>query len=96
MNACRLSFEEGQVLELLGTQKTEELERIHAVIKSTRSSGRYPWQGRTCRRVGDLLIGLQSKAGRGLISSNKAEHTALSGGADYDFREFPVATFRAK
>ena len=84
-----------EVLESLGAAKTAELERIHSVIKSTRLSGRYPWEGKTCRRIADLLIGLQSKAGKGLISSNKAEHTALSEGADYEFREFPIAKIRA-
>ena len=82
-----------RVLELLGTKKTAELQRIHEVIKTTRLSGRFPWEGRTCRRVGDLLIGLQSKAGKGLISSNKAEHTSLSA-AGYEFREFPIAAVR--
>lgn len=83
-----------QLLEWLGAAKTAELERIHTVITRTRSTGRYPWEGRTCRRVGDILIGLQSKAGKGLISSNKAEHTALSAGAGYEFREFPIAKVR--
>ena len=57
------------------------------MIKGTRLDGRYPWEGRTCRRIADLLIGLQSKAGKGLISSNKAEHTALSEGAGYEFAQ---------
>jgi hypothetical protein len=83
-----------EALESLGAAKTAELERIHSVIKSTRLGGRYPWEGRTCRRIADLLIGLQSKAGKGLISSNRAEHTALSEGAGYEFREFPIAKIR--
>jgi hypothetical protein len=83
-----------EVLESLGAAKTAELEHIHSVIKTTRLRGRYPWEGRTCRQIGDLLIGLQSKAGRGLISSNKAEHAALSEGAGYEFREFPIAKIR--
>jgi hypothetical protein len=84
-----------EALESLGVAKTAELERIHSVVKSTRLSGRYPWEGRTCRRIGDLLIGLQSKAGKGLISSNKAEHMAISEGAEYEFREFPIAKIRS-
>ena len=78
----------------LWARQTAELERIHSVIEGTRLDGRYPWEGRTCRRIADLLIGLQSKAGKGLISSNKAEHTALSEGAGYEFREFPIAKIR--
>jgi hypothetical protein len=83
-----------EVLKTLGAAKTAELERIQTVVTTTRSNGRFPWEGRTCRRVGDLLIGLHSKAGNGLISSNKAEHTTLSRGAGYEFREFPIAEIR--
>lgn len=78
------------------SEKTEELDRIENVIKKAIEKNAFPWQGYTCRRVGDLLIGLQSKSGRELVSSNRKEHGVLHGPLGYNFREFPVASIRLK
>ncbi|OGP91557.1 MAG: hypothetical protein A2156_04030 [Deltaproteobacteria bacterium RBG_16_48_10] len=48
---------------------TKELRSIRKVAAETLKNT-YPWEGTTCRSVGDLLIGLQSNSGKVLISSN--------------------------
>jgi len=78
------------------SEKTDELCTMEKVIRKTLESNAFPWQGNTCRRVGDLLIGLQSKSGQELVSSNRKEHQVLHGPLDYNFREFPVASIRLK
>jgi len=76
---------------------TTELSKIRDILEETISDdGRFPWIGYNCRRVGDLLIGLQSKSGRELLSSNYKEHGVLCGPLGYSFREFPVAAIRSK
>ncbi|MFH0899703.1 MAG: hypothetical protein V2A73_03645 [Pseudomonadota bacterium] len=78
------------------TQRTKELATIADVVRATIRDGRFPWEGTTCRRVGDLLIGLQSKVTSGLVSSNRKEHGQLAGPLGYAFNEFPVAEIRLK
>jgi hypothetical protein len=63
---------------LSSTVMTRELYKIKDIVKQT-IAGEYPWEGQTCRQVGDLLIGLQSKSGNKLISSNAKEHQQLRG-----------------
>jgi hypothetical protein len=77
------------------TVMTQELRRIKNVTAETIKK-RYPWEGTTCRSVGDLLIALQSKSGKTLISSNYKEHSQMSTPLGYTFKEFPVSTIRSK
>lgn len=74
---------------------TEELRRIRKVATET-IRNIYPWEGTTCRSVGDLLIGLQSKSGKVLISSNYKEHAQMCTPLGYKFKEFPVSSIRSK
>ena len=80
---------------LNATAMTEELRRIKKVALET-IENTYPWAGTTCRSVGDLLIALQSKSGKVLISSNYKEHTQMHGALGYTFQEFPVSSIRSK
>jgi hypothetical protein len=74
---------------------TKELNRIREVAaKSVKNT--YPWEGTTCRSVGDLLIALQSKSGKVLISSNYKEHAQMCAPLGYKFKEFPVSSIRSK
>ncbi|MBI4632266.1 MAG: hypothetical protein HY742_00010 [Deltaproteobacteria bacterium] len=74
---------------------TKELYRIRKVAEQT-INNQFPWEGKTCRQVGDLLIGLQSKVGQKLISSNYKEHSQICVPLEYVFQEFPVAKIRSK
>ena len=76
--------------------KTDELYKIKNIAAKTIDQGRFPWEGITCRKVGDLLIGLQSKSGKELLSSNYREHRPMHKPLGYVFREFPVAKLRSK
>jgi len=85
-----------QVLTTLDpTIMTEELRRIAKVAEQTITRS-YPWEGTTCRNVGDLLIALQSKSGKVLVSSNYKEHTQMSVPLGYGFREFAISKIRSK
>lgn len=78
------------------SEKTSELQRIKNISQKTVKSS-FPWnQGNTCRKVGDLLIALQSKTGKLLISSNRKEHGIMNVPLKYNFREFPIAKIRPK
>jgi len=77
------------------TIRTDELKRIRDVAEKTIKSG-FPWEERICRKVGDLLIGLQSKAGTKLISSNYKEHGQLHIPLGYGFEHFNVVQIRTK
>lgn len=77
------------------TLMTQELRRIRNVAAETIKST-YPWEGTSCRSVGDLLIGLQSKSGKVLISSNYKEHAQMCAPLGYTFKEFPVSSIRSK
>ncbi len=74
---------------------TKELRRIRDVAaKSVENT--YPWEGTICRSVGDLLIGLQSRSGKALISSNYKEHTQICTPLGYTLKEFPISNIRSK
>lgn len=75
---------------------TEELRKIREVVKRTIIDDRFPWEGRTCRQVADLIIGLQSKSGEKLISSNKKEHGQLHIPLGYTFEHFNMVEKRSK
>lgn len=77
-------------------KKTKELEKIHKISKQIIDKKKYLWQGTTCRQNGDLLIGLASKLGVGLISSNYKEHSILSKSLGYNFKHFDVVKIRSK
>jgi len=77
------------------TDITEELRSIRKVAAET-IKNTYPWEGTTCRSVGDLLIGLQSRSGKVLISSNYKEHAQMCAPLGYTFKEFPVSSIRSK
>lgn len=74
---------------------TQELRRIKGIAAETLKN-KYPWEGITCRLIGDLLIGLQSKSGKVLISSNYKEHAQMCTALGYAFKEFPVSSIRSK
>ena len=74
---------------------TQELRRIRDVTVET-IKNKYPWKGTTCRLVGDLLIALQSKSGKILISSNYKEHAQMCAALGYTFKEFPISSIRSK
>jgi hypothetical protein len=85
-----------ETLKMLDTKlMTQELRRIRDVAAKT-IENKYPWKGNTCRLVGDLLIGLQSKSGKVLISSNYKEHAQMCAALGYTFKEFPVSNIRSK
>ena len=77
-------------------QKTKELEKIHKISQQVIETQKFQWQGTMCRQIGDLLIGLESKAGVGLISSNYKEHSILSNSLGYNFKHFEVSKIRSK
>lgn len=74
---------------------TDELRTIKNHAENVINS-KFIWRGQTCRKIGDLLIGLQSKSGQKLISSNRKEHIHLSGPLGYIFEEFPIVSIRTK
>jgi len=75
---------------------TKELMKIKKNVQNTINNNRFPWEGTTCRSVGDLLIGLQSKVGKELISSNYKEHNQMHKPLEYAFHNFPIAKIRSK
>jgi hypothetical protein len=75
---------------------TNELFKIKKIVQHTIKNNRFPWEGTTCRSVGDLLIGLQSKVGKELISSNYKEHSQLHKPLEYAFHNFPITNIRSK
>lgn len=75
--------------------QTKELKSIRDAAKKTINNG-FPWREKICRQVGDLLIGLQSKAGSKLISSNYREHAQLHIPLGYVFEHFDVVQIRTK
>jgi hypothetical protein len=84
----------GVLNELDGEDKTQELHRIKGVADTIiRTNKKFQWQNGTCRRVGDLIIGLQSKIGKELISSNIKEHAHLHEPLGYDFKRFDVKKY---
>ena len=74
---------------------TNELKCIKQIAEQTIKSS-FPWEGSTCRSVGDLLIALQSKIGKELISSNYKEHRQMHIPLGYRFREFEISKIRSK
>jgi len=77
-------------------RKTKELEKIHKISQQIIKKQKFPWQGTTCRQHGDLLIGLESKMGICLISSNYKEHSVLSESLGYSFKHFEISKIRSK
>lgn len=75
--------------------QTTELLKIRKIATQTVENS-FPWEGRTCRGVADLLIGLQSKAGYKLISSNYKEHGQLHIPLNYLFEHFDVVKERTQ
>jgi hypothetical protein len=85
-----------ETLRMLDTRlMTQELKRIRNVAAEA-IKGKYPWKGNTCRLIADLLIGLQSKSGKVLISSNYREHAQMCTPLGYTFKEFPISSIRSK
>ena len=87
---------EDHLSKLPATSLTKELAAMLEAVRTTIKSGKFPWQGTTCRGMGDLLIGLQSKSIGGLITSNYKEHSQLSGPIGYRIKLFPLAQIRQK
>jgi len=89
-----------RLIDLLGKipkeEITSELQRIKNVCEETLRDGAFPQEKNVCRQVGDMLIGLQSKIGKEILSSNYKEHSYLSEGLGYNFRQFPYADVRSK
>lgn len=87
---------EAHLSNLPPSRITKELSNILEVLRETIRTGEFPWQGTTCRRVGDLLIGLQAKSEGGLITANQREHSELHGPVGYHLKLFPLAQIRQK
>ncbi len=83
------------ITNLNPSHQTQELLKIKKIAQQT-IDNRFPWEGRTCRGVADLLIGLQSKAGYKLISSNYKEHSQLHIPLGYSFEHFDVVKNRTQ
>ncbi len=83
------------IKDLKSDDKTKELERIKKACEKTLNE-EFPWEGSGCRAVGDLLIALQSKSGKELVSSNYREHSQMCVPLEYTFRQFPFAELRSK
>lgn len=77
-------------------QLTDELRRIMVSIRHILKNGYHPEQEIKCRSIGDLLIALEGKDTRQLISSNYKEHFHLSKGLGYKYIEFPIAQIHSK
>jgi len=77
-------------------ETTPELVRIASVVKKSLQTGQFPWKDNVCRGVGDLLIALQCKVGKKIISSNHKEHLQLSKPLNYIFQQFPYTAIRSK
>lgn len=75
---------------------TEELNKIGNISRKIIESKNFSWQGQTCRKIGDLLIGLESRVGLCLFSSNYKEHSVLSKSLGYGLKLFEVAKIRSK
>ncbi len=85
-----------KALEALESEKlTDELYKIRDAAKRTIAS-EFPKYKIKCRSIGDLLIALQSKAGRRLVSSNHREHSHMHEPLGYTLKLFPVAELRSK
>lgn len=87
---------EAHLSGLPSANMTQELVTMLDIIRETITKGAFPWQGTTCRRVGDLLIGLQSGTVGGLITSNQKEHKQLHRALGYHLKLFPLADIRQK
>lgn len=73
---------------------TEELEKIATVLERTLVTMEFPWQGRTCQGVGDLLIALHAPPRQGLVTSNRAEHEVMARALGYALDCLPVGGTR--
>jgi len=73
-----------------------EIRKMLSVAQETLQKHYFPYEGRTCRAVGDLIIGLHGIKTRALISSNYKEHDILCESLDYKFFKFPVSSIRSK
>jgi hypothetical protein len=70
-------------------ERTKELSTIAAVARTSIDQG-FPWQGTTCRKVGDLLIGLSAVGHGSLLTSNGKEHQVLHGPLGYGLDLFQI------
>lgn len=83
------------ITKLESSKKTDEIVKIFNFTKALLENNPI-FHNQNCRSVGDLLIGLESKIGLRLISSNYKEHTILSKSLGYDYQQFEVAKIRSK
>ena len=51
-------------------------------------ASKFPWQGTTCRKVGDLLIALHVRDRRGVLTSNGKDHGPIAEGLGHEVRLF--------
>ena len=77
-------------------ENTNELIKILNIASDILQDEEYTFTGHKCRQIGDLLIGLQSKSGIELLSSNYKEHGHLHKPLAYNYRQFPIAAIRSK
>lgn len=63
---------------------TKELTDIVEVLEAAAKLGSVQWEGRTCRAIGDLLIGLHAPPRQGLVTSNSAEHSSIAPALQYN------------
>ena len=85
------------VAALKGLQpRTKELDKILSVLERTLVKMEFPWEGTTCKSVGDLLIGLHAPPRQGLATSNRAEHALMAAPMGYAVDILPIGGTRLK
>lgn len=80
---------------LTDDESSRELKNIKDIAFTIIHSSFY-CSSKTCRKIGDLLIGLQSKVGYELLTSNFREHDPMHFPLKYRLRIFPLAALRIK
>ena len=73
---------------------TSELDKIVQVLERTVVRMQFPWEGRTCQSVGNLLIALHAPPRQGLVTSNQAEHGKMAVPLGYIVDILPVGGTR--
>lgn len=84
------------IQDLSETETTKELQKIQLQAEKVVAKSKFFRGDNRCRQIGDLIIGLHSKLGLKLISSNYKEHGKLSQALDYKYEQFDIAAIRSK
>jgi hypothetical protein len=86
--------EEFKLLDV--SNRTPEIYKIQNIAENILKKGHFNWEGSSCRKIGDLIIALNSKSGKKLITSNYKEHSFLSKALNYQCEIFKIAEIRKK